>query len=237
MTAGLAFPPTDPEQQAQIRQELAREGEELGSEALHRRLAQVDPQAAGRIPPANVRRVIRALEVFELTGQPMSALQRVDADSAAKYNPVYLALSRPRADLYTAIERRVDTMLAAGWLEEVRGLLARGYQPGLQSLQAIGYRHLVEWLLETRARERPPGRDADDNGRCGLEAALAGAAVEAIKRDTRRYAKRQVTWFRREPVDEWLEWSNRSAFEALVSRLCKTAGQLRGAVGLTPGGA
>ncbi len=211
VTWRLQFPPKAPETgvRAQARARLELECQELGPEALHRRLAATDPAAAARISPRDARRTVRALEVLALTGRPMSALQRVDASGAVGYNRSTFALTCPRAQLYARIEARVDQMMAAGWLEEVRALRARGLPPGSQCLQAIGYRHLAAWL-QAGEDLRPPWGDV----------------VEAIKRDTRRFAKRQLTWLRHEPEVTWLDWSSPGDFERVVEELCRQAENL-----------
>lgn len=177
----LDFPPAASDDA--IRRELQQQAERLGPESLHARLAEVDPAAARAILPGDARRIIRALEVHRLTGRPMSAVQSVDEAPAVDYNTVRYVLTAPRHVLFHRIERRVDDMMAAGWLEEVAALRERGLCTSDQSMQAIGYRHLLEHL----------------DGRRDL-----AETVGLIKRDTRRYAKRQITWLRRESDFAWL---------------------------------
>ncbi len=148
--------------------------------ALHKRLQQVDPAAAARIHPRNVRRLIRALEVHEHTGRPISTLQRADPVGAA----VQIGLTMNREALYRRIDARVDEQLAGGLVDEVQGLLARGYAPTLPAMQGLGYKEIVAYV----------------QGRVALD-----EVVRQLKSDTRRFAKRQYTWFRRDDRIRWLD--------------------------------
>ena len=207
----FVFPTSQPPAQAIARRSLERELEAAGSAVLHARLAAIDPTAAARIDPTDARRTIRALEVHQLTGQPISAQQRVDAHPPVKYNLRYFLLDPPRPQLYARIEARVDRMMAAGWLDEARAIRLRGYSPALQSLQAIGYRHLLQWIQEREARPASPP---------------LATVVDCIKRDTRRFAKRQLTWFRRETQATWLTWSDQPGLDQSRRQLCRAAQQL-----------
>ncbi len=164
-----------------IRQRLRRELTDHGLAALHERLRRLDPASAWRLHPHDTYRVLRALEVIEATGEPLSAWHESHQFQDAPYQTLKLGLIRPREELNRRIEDRVEAMLAQGWLEEVRGLLER-YPPDLKPLQALGYRHLIAFL----------------QGRWSWE-----EAIELLKRDTRRYAKRQLTWFRGDPEVRW----------------------------------
>ncbi len=166
-----------PEVSPAVRQRLRQELGELGLPALYRRLNSLDPLTARRLHPGDTYRILRALEVLAVTGQSLAALQAAHRFPASPYRTLKLGLILPREELYRRIEQRVEAMLAAGWLAEVAGLLAR-YPPDLKPLKSLGYRHLAAHLQG------------------GLSLA---AAVEAIKRDTRRYAKRQLTWFKADP--------------------------------------
>jgi tRNA dimethylallyltransferase len=177
---GSSLPPVAP--QPALRQALERRARERGAAALHAELAAVDPAAAAVIPPNNVRRVVRALEVHQVSGAPISSFWQVR--SAARRPACVLVCDRPREVLAARIAARVAGMLRAGLVDEVRGLLARGVPPGAQALQALGYKETVAWLREG-------GTPAD------LE--------QAIVRATRRYAKRQRTWWRAEPRAQWLD--------------------------------
>ncbi len=164
---------------ADLRRKLAALAEVEGPDALHSRLRKADPAAAERIHAHDRRRVVRALEVCLLTGHPV-ALER---GSAGAYDllPVGLEIERPA--LYRRIDARVEAMIDAGWLREVRELLEAGYGPELYAMQALGYRELISHLRG--------------------EVAL-GEAVALIQRNTRRYAKRQLTWFRRDSRIRWI---------------------------------
>ena len=164
-----------------IRDRLQEEVRTRGLAALHERLSRVDPETAARLPPGDTYRIVRALEVVEATGRPLSALLAEHRFRDSPYATVKLGLTRPREELYALIDQRVDLMLAAGWLGEVEGLLNR-YEASIKPLQSLGYRHLVAFL----------------QAQVGWEEAVA-----QIKRDTRRYAKRQLTWFRADPEVRW----------------------------------
>jgi tRNA dimethylallyltransferase len=166
-----------------LRVRMRRVLERRGSVRLHRALARVDPEAAGRISPADASRIVRAYEVFLLTGKPISCWQQQPTDQLTGFRWLKLAISWPREALYERIDRRVDTMIQRGFIEEVRELL-RSYPPDSHAFKAIGYGQIAAFL----------------EGRTKLE-----DAVEEIKRETRRYAKRQLTWFRAENGVRWLE--------------------------------
>ena len=172
----LSFPPRAPAVRSRLEAEAARRG---GPERLHARLGRVDPTAAARIAPANVRRVVRALEVLELTGRPLG-----DYEPWRRYDSIYdltvAGLARPRGDLSARIEERVRRMLAAGLVEEVRRLELEGLSATAR--QALGYRQVLE------APRASPGE---------LE--------PAIVRATRRFARRQESWFKADPRVVWFD--------------------------------
>ena len=167
-----------------LRERLRAEAKDLGSPVLHQRLQEVDPEAAGRIHPNDGFRIIRALEIFELTGKPISEHHSAHGFSDVPYHVLKIGLFLDREVLYQRIDQRVDRMLEAGLLKEVEGLLRRGYSPNLKSMGSIGYRHMTEYL---------EGHMAWDE------------TVRLFKRDTRRYAKRQLAWFRADPEIHWLK--------------------------------
>ncbi len=170
--------PSNPEVRERLRQEAAA----LGSPALHARLLLVDPAAAARLHPNDAFRIVRALEVFETTGRPMSVLQADHGFAENPYDALVFTLYREREDLYARIDRRVDAMFSMGLVEEVQGLLREGYSPALKSMGSLGYRHVCRHLAgEADFKE----------------------TVEEMKRDTRRFAKRQLTWFRAVPGAAW----------------------------------
>ncbi len=173
------FPVEVPEElRERLRERLSREG----LAALYAELSRIDPESATRIHPHDKVRVLRALEVYYATGRPFSSWTREHAFAPQRYRALKIGLHLPRQELYRRLDERVERMLAAGLLEEVKGLLSRGFSPELKPLQSIGYRHMVAYL----------------KGELSFE-----EAVRRMKRDTRHYAKRQLTWFRAEPGVRW----------------------------------
>lgn len=156
--------------------------------ALHGRLEEVDPESAARIHANDLVRIIRALEVHRVSGRKMSEVQREHgvAGRPPRYEALQVAVAPDRAVLYARIDRRVDAMFELGWLDEVRALLDAGADPDWQPLATLGYRHLLDHLL---GRGSAPSLEE---------------ARRLIKRDHRRYAKRQLTWLRRQPAFSWV---------------------------------
>jgi tRNA dimethylallyltransferase len=173
----FAFPGTDPDVRAALEAELAT----VGSEALHQRLATVDRSAADAILPSNGRRVVRALEVIELTGAPFAA--RLPPHTYAFDHVVQIGLDVPREVLDARIAARVDQMWRAGFVDEVRGLERAGLREGRTASRALGYRQVLEYLA----------------GDCSEQDARDATIVQ-----TRRFARRQLTWFRRDPRIVWV---------------------------------
>lgn len=171
--------------------------EDKGAQALHDALRQVDEKTAGRLHPNDTRRVIRALEVFSLTGRPFSD-QVMPAYEDSPYDMLLYGRDWPREELYARIDRRVDEMMLLGLPEEVEGLRRRGLSPQAQSMQGLGYKELLSYA----------------SGGLAL-----GQAVEMIKRRTRNYAKRQLTWFKADPRVRWRDAGmDGDAFAELVRR-------------------
>lgn len=199
VTAGYAFPAGayDPE----LRRQLYERAEREGPRSLHEWLASVDPVTAGRLHPGDLRRIVRALEVYLLTGTPMSA--HAARRCPGPYRLLVVGLTRPRPVLYRRIDDRVDRMLEAGLVEEVRGLLARGYSPQLPSLRALGYREMVDYLY----------------GRSTLE-----EARRLFARNTRHFARRQLTWMRREAGMIWMDLGEDDEEEASLRIIRMVAG-------------
>jgi tRNA dimethylallyltransferase len=183
-----------------LREQLHREAAEHGPGHLHQRLAEVDPEAAARLHPNDERRIVRALEVFLTTGVRISETQTA-LEAEPRYDDLFLGLTMDRDLLYSRIDQRVDQMLAAGWLGEVKGLLQR-YPPHLPALEAIGYRELV-WHLR------------------GL--LTWPEAVALIKRNTRRFAKRQFTWFRKDQRLRWFDVTGSAERQTVVTEIVKLA--------------
>lgn len=165
------------------RKELQQEAEEQGAEALHRQLIQVDPEAAEQIHPNNVKRVIRALEYYHQTGQKISAHNREEQQKTSPYRFRYYVLSLPREILYERINRRVDQMRQEGLVDEVKRLADAGCTREMVSMQGLGYKEILQAF----------------DGEMTME-----EAFDKIKQETRHFAKRQLTWFRRERDVTWL---------------------------------
>jgi len=168
---------------ADVRQRLKNEAEEQGGPSLHARLKAVDPAAAHRIHANDTYRIVRALEIYESTGRPMSATQERHGFESRRLKTVKIGLYMEREALYQRIDKRVDVMLDQGLLREVQSLMDAGYAQDLKSMQSLGYRHMIAFLNNTLDWEE---------------------AVRTLKRDHRRYAKRQMTWFRADPEIVWL---------------------------------
>lgn len=172
------------EDHSEIRKRLEAEAAAIGgAEALHQRLNSVDPVSAAAIHPNNQKRVIRALEFWELHGSPISQHNEQQRERTSPYNFCYFVLTDDRAHLYEKIEARVDEMLSEGLVDEVSRLKAMGCHKGMVSMQGLGYKEILNYL----------------EGSCTLE-----DAVYQIKRDTRHFAKRQLTWFGREKDVLWI---------------------------------
>lgn len=166
------------------RKELFKQAEEYGTSKLHERLREIDPGTAARLHPNDARRIIRALEVYRFTGIPISSFHTVEQPRKSVYKKMLMfGLILEREKLYKLIEQRVDRMIQAGLVEEVQGLLDRGFSPELSSMRGLGYKEIVEYLT----------------GKSSLD-----QAVDTLKRNTRRFAKRQMTWFRRDKRIKWL---------------------------------
>lgn len=173
-----------------LRQTLRQRAEQEGPAALLAELRGVDPATADRLHPNNLIRIIRALEVFRVTGVPLSQLQAAHGFSERPFEALQFCLERPREQLYHAIEQRVDAMLTEGLVVEVQQLLETGVPADCKPMQAIGYKEVAAHLRD------------------GLDLELMTAL---IKQNTRRFAKRQLTWFRAEPELQWVAYPENSA--------------------------
>ncbi|WP_333870448.1 tRNA (adenosine(37)-N6)-dimethylallyltransferase MiaA [Desulforamulus putei] len=188
-----------------LRERLKQQAATLGNEEMHRRLAAVDPASAARLHPNDIRRVIRALEVYYQTGKPISEYQYTQTNTAPKYRLKMFGLTMDRQLLYRRIEQRVDLMLQRGLVEEVRQLMQR-YDTWGTALQGLGYKEIIAYL----------------KGECTL-----AEAVEILKRNTRRFAKRQLTWFRADKRIHWLNMQDYSDKNAVAREIAKQiAGEL-----------
>ena len=175
---------TEEETDTAFRNKLWQLGEEKGNHYLHELLRKVDPESAEEIHENNRKRVIRALEFYENSGKPISTHNKEQRQKTSAYNSCYFVLTDDRKKLYERIESRVDQMLSKGLVDEVRTLKERGCNASMVSMQGLGYKEILEYL----------------DGRCSLL-----EAVEKIKKETRHFAKRQLTWFRREKDVIWLD--------------------------------
>ena len=169
-----------------FRKEMADYAAEYGTEALHEKLKEIDPVSYKTIHANNTKRVIRALEYYRMTGQPISAHNEQEHQKVSPYNFAYFVLTDDRKHLYDRIDYRVDLMMKKGLVDEVKNLYDMGYHKDMVSMQGLGYKELLSYL----------------DGECSLE-----EAVYIIKRETRHFAKRQLTWFRRERDVIWLDKS------------------------------
>jgi len=184
LTEGLLQAPSaDPE----LRQHLQKRADEEGSPALHSELARVDPESASRLHPNDLIRIVRALEVFEQSGSSISTLQDEHGFKGQPYRIVKICLNLDRADLYERINQRAEVMFEQGLLEEAEALLQAGYDTTLKSLRTIGYRQAFALLRHEMTRDE---------------------ALDDLKQSTRRYAKQQLTWFRKDKSMIWLESSD-----------------------------
>lgn len=169
-----------------FRKEMSDYAAEYGAEALHEKLKEIDPVSYKTIHANNTKRVIRALEYYRMTGQPISAHNEQEHQKVSPYNFAYFVLTDDRKHLYDRIDYRVDLMMKKGLVDEVKNLYDMGYHKDMVSMQGLGYKELLSYL----------------DGECSLE-----EAVYIIKRETRHFAKRQLTWFRRERDVIWLDKS------------------------------
>ena len=160
---------------------------EGGPQELYRRLMEADPEAAERIHPNNVKRVIRALEFYKQNGTRISEHNEEQKEHTSPYALAYFVLNAPRPLLYERIDTRVDEMLKNGLVEEVKKLREMGCHRGMVSMQGLGYKEILDWMDEEYSYEE---------------------AVRILKRDTRHFAKRQLTWFRREGEVTWVDKDN-----------------------------
>lgn len=180
-----------PEIDDETREGLRKRLKSEGAERLLEELKRLDPVAAKGLLPQNYKRILRALEVYYVSGKPISVL-RAERTSPPDFNVLQFGLVLERKELYRRIENRVDSMMDAGLVDEVKELLRRGFDPNLNSLQTVGYKEAIGYI----------------QGRIRFEEMVA-----LIKMNTRRYAKRQLTWFRKDPRIIWIHADNRTADE------------------------
>ena len=167
-----------------MREELSELAKEKGNQFIWEKLKEIDPVSAKRLHPNNIRRIIRAIEFYNITGTTISSHQEMTKRHEGRYDPLMFCINYDRDKLYARINARVDIMMKDGLLNEVKSLMEKGYTKDLNSMKAIGYKELIDYF----------------NGETTLD-----EAVELIKQGSRRYAKRQLTWFRRDKRIIWLD--------------------------------
>lgn len=191
---------TEEETDKVYRRMLEEKAEKEGAEVLHRMLEEVDPAASEQIHANNIKRTIRALEYHHETGGRISEHNEAQKQRISPYRFAYFVLNRDRAALYGRINRRVELMMEEGLLEEVKGLIGRGVRPESLAMQGLGYKEIVQYL----------------QGGCTLE-----EAVNKIKTGTRHFAKRQLTWFRREKEVQWMQYEDFPDPDAMLKEMLR----------------
>ncbi len=191
---------TENEENKSVRAKWEQYAKDHGAQKLHEELERIDPKSAEAIPAGNVKRVVRALEFYELSGKRISEHNEEQKAKGSPYNFAYFVLNDHRELLYDRIERRIDEMLNEGLVEEVQGLKNRGFTKDMVSMKGLGYKEILDYL----------------DGNLTLE-----EAVYILKRDTRHFAKRQLTWFRREPEVSWIhkyeyDYDNERILDAML---------------------
>lgn len=181
------FTPGEPDEK--LRKRLEKLSIDKGNIILHNILERIDPSSAKKIHPNNVRRVIRAIEIYETTGQTKSYWDNKYREEDLLFEPILVGLTLNRDTLYNRIEDRIDIMIESGLIEEVKSLLDNGYDKDLVSMQGLGYKEIVRYIVGEYTYN---------------------VAIEILKRDTRHFAKRQLTWFRR---DNRIKWFNVDEYE------------------------
>ncbi|MBQ8814324.1 MAG: tRNA (adenosine(37)-N6)-dimethylallyltransferase MiaA [Lachnospiraceae bacterium] len=189
---------TDTDTDTEYREKMEKLAESNGADWLHEQLRAVDPEAAEQIHANNVKRVIRALEYFHQTGQKISEHNETERQRTSPYNYVYFVLNRDRAELYRRIDYRVDKMLERGLLDEVKALKEMGYTRDMVAMKGLGYKEVLDYF----------------SGEITLE-----EAIYRVKRDSRHFAKRQLTWFRRERDVTWVDLDGRGEDDVLEDLL------------------
>ena len=174
----------------------------MGGNCLHKRLCELDKAAAEKIHPNDLFRIARALEIYEKTGKPFSVFNSEHGFKDERFIVLKICLYLDRELLYRQINTRVEAMISDGFIDEVRGLLDMGYSKNLKSMQSIGYRHIISYI------------DGDDSW---------DETLKTMKRDTRRYAKRQLTWFRSDLQTNWFKPDELEAMKKRIEQfLCSS---------------
>ena len=169
---------------SEVRKKYELMAETIGKSELHKKLALVDREYADSVSENNVKKVVRALTFFEMTGEKLSEHNKRERERSSPFDFAYFVLTMDRKKLYERIDKRVDLMFDMGLVDEVKALMAKGYDKSLVSMQGIGYKEVIDYL----------------NGKTSLE-----ECIDIIKRDTRHFAKRQLTWFKREKVATYID--------------------------------
>lgn len=189
---------TNTAEDAGYREELSSLAREKGNEFVHNMLKDIDPESFIRIHPNNMKRVIRALEVYKNTGKTISEYQKQSKERETEYNTAYIGLTMDRQLLYSRINSRVDNMFEAGLIDEVKALKEMGYTKNMVSMQGIGYKEIFDYL----------------ENKCTIE-----ETKYIIKQSSRRYAKRQLTWFRRDKNIHWIEVDKYASFNEIIENI------------------
>jgi len=188
-----------PAKDSEYRKILEEEAKIQGNRYLHNKLSKIDPVSASKIKPNDLRRIIRALEVYKSTGKLISCLQKKDSNKNLKFKYHVIGLKRDRENIYKRINLRVDKMIENGLIEEVKMLREMGYKEDLNSMQGLGYKQINKYLNGVYSEEE---------------------AINLIKRETRHYAKRQMTWFKNKIINiQWIDLDETSENE-VISYLC-----------------
>jgi tRNA dimethylallyltransferase len=197
-----------PERSEELRDRLRQRAAENDPQYLHRMLARIDKEAAARISPRDSQKVIRAIEIRKLAGKSVGEVHRAGRDALQGYEITKIGLQPPREALYAAIHARVESMIAAGWPDEVRNLIARGIPASAKPFQFIGYSDLRAALTEHSSP--------------AAQSKAVTAAIPRIQQSTRQYAKRQQTWFRKEKETHWLDsFGDEPKTLAAASAICE----------------
>ena len=186
----------------EFRRKLEIIAEQKGNEYIHERLENIDEESSKKISPNDQKRVIRALEIYEVTGKTMSEYNKDFRKPVEAYNLVMIGLNMDRARLYERINQRVDIMIERGLIEEVKSILAKGYNKDLVSMKGIGYKEIIMYLENIITLEE---------------------SIELIKQKSRNYAKRQLTWFRRDDRIKWIDLDNYSEKQSLTREIIEFA--------------
>jgi tRNA dimethylallyltransferase len=193
-----------------LRARLESEAREEGADRFYARLVAVDPATASKLHPRDTSKIIRALEVYQLSGRSMSEFQRQHGFAERPFSALVIGLDRDRRHLYRRIEERIDLQLANGLLEETRRLLDEGYRREGSAMKGLGYRHVAEYLA----------------GECDQ-----AEMVRRFKRDTRRFSKRQMTWFKRDPEIVWIKIEESEAPDQTAARAIDRIGHFLNTLG------